>query len=169
MIVINTSFRRAPWADMLYACDYPWWEQYIEEVRSHFSGELCSQDERALALGVTHTPGEHKPGLGLNKIHFGGNSGYQAVNLAFLRGAHKIILLGYDMQRTNGMTHWHGDHPGNLSKHSPVESWVQRFKAMALDLKQRGIVVLNASRETALPWFPRESLERALSYEHSMG
>src|SRR5690349_21512799 len=36
VIAINTTFKLAPWADVLFACDLPWWNHYIEEVRKTF-------------------------------------------------------------------------------------------------------------------------------------
>lgn len=108
---------------------------------------------------MNHIRGEHKDGLGLDCIRYGGNSGYQAINLAFLFGAKRIILLGYDMQKTDGKSHWHGDHPGSLRKESALASWVQRFDSLASDLKYYGVEVLNASRETALKCFERVDID----------
>ena len=161
--MINTSYRLAPWADILYACDMEWWDKYVDDVKEKFQGEMCSQDVRAGKHGVTHTPGKRASGLGKRELHFGGNSGYQAVNLAFLRGAKRIVLLGYDMQQqVGGPSHWHGDHPAGLSKHSPLADWVRQFRALASDLKREGITVINASRETALECFLRQELGVAL-------
>lgn len=106
--------------------------------------------------------GENSPGLGRDKIHFGGNGGYQVINLAYLWGASRMVLLGYDMQRTGGASHWHGDHPRGLLKSSPYEQWIKRFGDLAADLWKEKINVVNASRETALQCFPRMPLEEAL-------
>jgi hypothetical protein len=92
-------------------------------------------------------------------IHGGGNSGYQAVNLAFLFGAAKIVLLGFDMK---GGSHWHGDHPGALNRGVPTRAFAKAFPALADDLKSEGVEVLNATRDTALECFPKIDLEDAL-------
>lgn len=163
--MINTSFKLAPWADYLYACDEAWWTKYHGEALKEFSGEFWTQDERARRLErMHHVHGERRSGLcrQKGKIHFGGNSGYQAINLAYHFGATRMILLGYDMQRTGGRSHWHGDHPSGLSRHSPLEDWVVQFRSLAADLKHDGIGVVNASRETALTCFERKDLEAAL-------
>lgn len=95
----------------------------------------------------------------------GGNSGFQAVNLAYLLGYTRIILLGYDMQLTGGQTHWHGDHDFEGAT-NPVKNtfkgWIPAFNKVAQELKSVGVEVINASRKTALECFPRVSLEEAL-------
>ena len=48
------------------------------------------------------------PGL----IHQGQNSGYQALNLAVLWGAAKVLLLGYDMTLQGLRVHFVGNHAG---------------------------------------------------------
>jgi hypothetical protein len=104
------------------------------------------------------------PGLGRNDvIHQGGNSGYQAINLAYLWGAATIILLGFDCGASpKGEAHWFGQHPPSLSQHQPYDMWRAKFPALARDLKQEGVRVINASRETALDCFERMTLEEAI-------
>lgn len=48
-IAINTTYRLAPWADLIYACDHCWWKFYIDEVRQHCSGEFWCYEEEAEA------------------------------------------------------------------------------------------------------------------------
>lgn len=165
VIVVNTSFKLAPWADYLYACDLEWWAQYHDEVRASFQGELWTQSDRAESIwGIHRVEGERRPGLctAPGKIHYGGNSGYQAMNLAYHFGASQMTLLGYDMQQTGGLSHWHGDHPSGLNKSSPLSDWVKQFRSLAEDLKLRGVRVWNASRSTALDCFDRVSLDAVL-------
>ena len=165
VVVINTTFKLAPWADYLYACDADWWQRYHEEAHAVFRGELWTQDEKAQSLlGMHRVRGARRPGLCTEPgtIHYGGNSGYQAMNLAFHFGASQMILLGYDMQQTGGKSHWHGDHPQGLSKSSPLADWVRQFRSLAEDLKTQGVRVWNASRQTALDCFVKAPLESAL-------
>lgn len=147
----------------MYACDGDWWDQHIREVKAGFKGELWTQDKRAsVDYGLLHIDGDNKPGLGRDQIHFGGNSGYQAINLAYLFGAVEIVLLGFDMQRTGGMSHWHGDHPAAINRDLPLNGFLKRFQPLAVDLEREGIKVINATRETALECFPKMNLEDAL-------
>ncbi len=114
-------------------------------------------------MNLRHIAGENAPGLGREKvIHTGGNGGYQAMNLVYLLGARKIILLGFDMQRTEGKSHWHGDHPGQLNRSSAYPTWIQNFNILARDLRDAGVDVVNATRATALHCFKQVNLEDAL-------
>lgn len=154
----------APWADLLYACDIAWWEKYIGEVCEKFTGEAWAYEPQAARYGIKIING-NPSGIGLGKnnlIHTGGNSGYQAINLVYLMGAKKIILLGFDMQRTKGQSHWHGDHPKELNRHSDFGNWRGRFVSLARDLKKEGVEVINATRESALDCFERKTVEEVL-------
>lgn len=164
VIVINTSFRLAPWADVLYACDLKWWEETSAEVRAETSADLWTQStEAARRFGLNLVKGRGGEGLGRDLIHLGGNSGYQVINLAYLWGARRIVLLGYDMQPTGGRSHWHGDHPWKAAGvKPPTRSWLPRFSKLAADLAAEGVEVINATRETALRCFPRADLEDVL-------
>lgn len=87
------------------------------------------------------------------------NSGYQAINLAYHFGAKEIYLLGFDMQRTNGLSHWHGDHPKGWANGGDYRDWINRMNELAIDLRREGVKVVNCSRETALECFDRSTID----------
>jgi hypothetical protein len=154
----------ALWADVLYACDGDWWDKYIGDVLLRFKGELWTQDVPASSkYGLNRIVGDKADGLGKDKVHYGANSGYQAINLAYLFGARKIIILGLDCKRgPNGESHHHGDHPSGLNKEMPIKTWLKNFPKLAEDLKIEGVEVINATRDTALECFNKVNLEEAL-------
>lgn len=164
VIAVNTTFRRAPWADVLYACDAPWWKLYIKEVRGCFDGQLWTQDEQAgQAHGINRVQSLCLPGLGkrAGTIHQGGNSGYQAINIAWQAGAARIILLGFDHHGTR----WHGPYTNGLPNPGShlMDMWLRDAAPMAADLSAAGIEVLNCSPGTALTCFPITNLSEALA------
>lgn len=165
VIAINTSFRRAPAATMLYACDTKWWDTYYEEVIRTVASQtlLFTQDKPAAQkyelgyIASAPTRGlSRKPGL----IHQGMSSGFQAINLAFLAGVRDFVLLGYDCKGT----HWHGDHPTPLKASLPHTRWIEHFATLARDLRDEGVRVINCSPDTAIPEsiFPRADLTTTL-------
>ena len=89
-----------------------------------------------------------------------GNSGAGAIALAMMGEAARVILLGYDCQKTGWQAHWHGDHPVGLGNAGSMPKWPEQFKRLAATLA--GVEVINCSRETALRAFPRGELESAL-------
>lgn len=166
--MVNDNYRRLPNADILYAADAKWWNYHIESVRDTFTGALYTQyrDEKELsqaeAHGIKAVQGVDKPGLGRGLLHFNGNSGAQAINLAYLKGAKRILLLGYDMQNTNGEYHWFGKHPQGLAN-TNYSSYQQRFTQLAAELEQQGVEVINCSRQTGLHQFKRMNIHEALT------
>lgn len=167
VLVVNDTYRRVPAADLLYACDGRWWRHNVEAVRaSGFAGELWTQDDGAArAYGLTRVRHLRRPGLTrtAGTVHGGGNSGYQAINLAYLLGARRLVLVGFDMQPTGGALHWFGRHPvPELDRRLPFAHWIGQFGDLARDLAREGVDVVNATRETALTQFRRATLAAAL-------
>jgi hypothetical protein len=146
----------------LYACDAKWWDEY----RPVFAGERWTVDVAGARLhGLNWIEGVNDPGLctRLERIHTGGNSGYQAIGLARNWGACRIVLLGFDMQATGSKAHWHADHPERIGNVGPYAQWRERFAKLAADLVDDGVEVLNATAKTALECFERRDLLAALN------
>lgn len=97
-------------------------------------------------------------------IGWGGNSGFQALNLAVQWGAARVVLVGYDMTLAHG-THWHGRHGAGL--HNPTDRSIARWRAVldgaAEQLAALGIDVVNTSAISALTRYRRASLEEAVA------
>lgn len=140
---------------------------HIDEVRDTFTGELFTQyrDEKeyqfAIEHGITPVMGVDRAGLGRDRLHFNGNSGAQAINLAYLHGATDIVLLGYDMQNTGGQYHWFGKHPQGLAN-TNYATYQGRFTQLARDLESAGVRVVNCSVETGLTQFQRAPLREVI-------
>lgn len=86
------------------------------------------------------------------------NSGHQAIQYAYHKGAARILLIGYDMQHTGGKRHWHADHGGGLSNAEGISGWVRCFTPLAKELALMGVQVVNCSETTALQCFERGAL-----------
>ncbi len=82
----------------------------------------------------------------------GGNSAFQAVNLAAQWGARRICLVGFDYRGS----HWHPDHPRGLRNptESQMSAWARNLDNMAPVLAGWGIEVLNLSPHSALKAYP---------------
>lgn len=169
VIVINTSWRLAPWADVLYACDGKWW-MLNKDVAKKFDGLKITQDRIALRHCPTVkliTCTRKQSNILMDKtgvIGWGGNGGFQAINLAAQFGAKKIVLVGYDMRLDKGI-HWHGKHSTGLNNPAQknVEGWRKALDRVAPQLAQLGILVINTSMDSALTAYPKMSLEEALA------
>lgn len=161
--VVNDNYRLAPWADLLYAADYRWWDHHDGVVG--FAGERWTQDERAAKeFGLNWVAGRDAAGFSFDRerIHYGRNSGFQCCNIAILRGAARILLLGFDMQAAGRRRHWFGDHPGELNRDSDYAGWVLRMNEAAQGAKDARVEIINCSRVSALTAYPRARLADCL-------
>lgn len=169
IVAINNTWELAPWAEVLYSCDRKWWDVNVA-ARSIFAGEKWTCDESAALLYdlrlVIGRPGCGYAPTGPILHHF--NSGAQAIQLAAQWGATRIVLLGFDHRNApDGRKHWHGDHASVELNMRP--NWRKHIAAMhvlAAGLREHGVEVLNASRETALDCWPRVDLEDLLPTLH---
>jgi hypothetical protein len=166
VITINDAYRLAPWADAMYATDAKWWHWH--EGVPGFTGPKWSMNHSAWNLHRARYPDvmllantgpdglEHRP-TGLKN---GRNSGYAAINLAYHYGAKRIVLLGYDMQRRGGKSHFFGEHPNN--QRSPYDMFRRRFQSIVKPLAKAGVEVINCSRNSVLECFPKADLRETL-------
>lgn len=161
VLAINNTVALAPFVDVLYSADFEWWRRCAP---AWFAGRRVGLAHDALPAGVEGIEHRAAAGLGRDRVHTGNNSGYQAINFAFLQGARRIVLLGYDMQHSGGRRHWHADHPVPLGNFGPgmPELCRPKFAGLARDLREEGIEVINASRATALDCFNRQPLAEIL-------
>lgn len=166
-IVVNEGYRLAPWADALYAADWGWW--HARRGLPEFAGMKMTEHKRAAEeWGLRRVEVlkqddriSFEPGV----IGSGGNSGFQALNLAVQWGARRIILVGYDATLDHGV-HWHGRHGEGLRNPTVnlVRRWRRALDGAAKVLRERGIEVINASPISALENYPKMSLEAALGH-----
>jgi len=168
VVVINSSWQLAPWADVLYACDFKWWDVHAGVPK--FKGLKISQDGPKFGKkypDVRHIHCDHGSDALLmakfGTIGWGGNSGFNSVNLVAQFGVAKMILVGFDMRMDKGL-HWHGKHAHNLN--NPTEKnlmrWCKAIDNAAPVLKSLGIQVFNTSPISKLNNYHKVSLEEAL-------
>ena len=156
---VNNAFELAPWAEYLYACDYEWWKYYKPE----FSGQKWTQNpDAAQEFGLNYIKGKPNKAFSTEQDHIatGGNSGFQALNLAVLHGHKRIILLGFDYK--NSGKHFFGEHPSPLNKHPDMKRWVQSMNKAAPIIKSLGVEVFNCNPHSAIECFPKKALIEVL-------
>ena len=154
-----------PDAPYHYACDASWWGVHYQAVKNGFKGNSYTINDLEhpsrnpdKKYDLIRMNSKYADGLGKRFIHYGtgggGNSGFQAVNLAHILGAKTILLLGFDMFGT----HYFGDHPPGLANSSPYSQFIKSFER----IDQTKIEIINCTRQTALECFPRKSLDDVL-------
>lgn len=167
VIAVNDSWRLCPDADVAYACDGAWWK--ARQGLASFQGLRLTHDAGACAL----FPGLRQVGIARGRDEIlasepgvlgdGGNSGFQAINLAVQCGARQLILVGFDMRLDRGI-HWHGKHGRGLNNPNGanVARWRCIIDGCAPQLAAMGVSVVNCSAVSMLEAFPKLPLEKVI-------
>ena len=174
----NLVFREVADLDVLFACNGPFWDYYLcadHGLREHAAEKWTSDREAAEKWGLRYIRGRSGRGLSTDpaKLHHGHSSGFQLLGLAYLMGAARIVLLGYDVryaadysasERAPGSTprHFFGEYPSAL-RHWPrvgivdgvLTGLVSLYESVAA---QGAVEVINCSPGSALECFPRRDV-----------
>ena len=170
VIAIKENVQLCPWADVVYGCDAAWWRNVdgLPDYRGLKVTATPRLHEKFPDVHLAQITDPSCDALMLSKpgvIGSGGNSGFQALNLAVQFGAARILLIGFDMSDANG-THWYGPAEGK-GRSNPGEwnfrRWRAAFGTASGQLKLAGVQVLNVSEQSALTCFPKLPLDQALA------
>lgn len=169
VIAIKENVDLCPWADVVYGCDAAWWKNKrgltdYSGLKVAFDTALrgCFRDINLIDVrGKVDRILLDEPGV----VGGGGNSGFQAVNLAAQFGASRILLVGFDLHDRSGL-HWYGRNVGQ-GRNNPNEDnfrrWRLAFEASADDFVKAGMDVVNASPISALKCFRRRGVAETLA------
>lgn len=169
VIAIKKNIELAPFADVVYGCDAPWWQsvQFLPSFKGlklAYDGAVCNNETGIQKVDI---PDPASLGLLFDKVGTvgaGGNSGFQALNLAMQFGACRIMLIGFDAHLRDG-EHWYGRN--NWMKASNpdaynVQKWVKALNLVAPVIAKRGVEVINASVCSDVHCFPKMKIDQAL-------
>lgn len=166
VVAIKKSFELVPFAEVVYGCDAPWWRsvQYLPKfcgLKLAYADVVCNEETGIRKVNIEDKLCDKLLFERTGFIGSGGNSGFQALNLAAQFGAEEILLVGFDMQGD----HWYGrnnwdqaSNPGSWN----FPRWVRAFDNAAPQLRERGIEVFNASSVSRIGCFPKMSVQAAL-------
>lgn len=161
----NDAYRAYRGLDLLYAADNKWWDVHEEEIQGLDIPEMLMPNETYSAKhGLTYVKGRGGAILSTDPsaINYASNSGFQLFNIAFLRGAKKIVLLGYDYGHKE-KAHFFGNHPQPLrNPPNKMESWAKAYPASLDILAKADVQVINCSPRSTLTCFPKMPVEQAL-------
>lgn len=163
-IAIKENIEICPWAEVVYGCDQAWWRNAMG--LPNYRGLKIAYKSAFSSVRTINVDGKSDRILTADPGHVGGggNSGFQALNLAIQFGAARILLLGFDMSDRHGV-HWFGRSQGD-GRSQPAEwnfkRWRIAFNVAACQMQGLGVQVLNASPLTSLTCFPKTTIEFAL-------
>ncbi|WP_458760541.1 hypothetical protein ACSVBT_07040 [Afipia sp. TerB] len=93
----------------------------------------------------------------------GGNSTFQALNLAIQFGARRILMVGVDMRLDRGI-HWHGRHGVGLNnpREENIVKWRRVLDGVAGAITKLGVDVVNCSPVSTLTAYPIVDFSEAI-------
>lgn len=144
VIVVNLAYRLIPEADVLYVGDSGFWTVYQDAkdfnglilVPKHCAGISCPSALPIVELSHMSDFVEGPVGcVGTG----GGNSGFQALNLAVQFKPRHLFLTGFDYR---GL-HWHEQHPSPLQNPNrrQFERWRGCFDRALVAIRAMGIPI----------------------------
>lgn len=168
VIAIKENFDLCPWADVVYGCDAPFWKN--RQGLPEFAGlKLAYVGARVQLPGVETIDIDRRadrllfdqPGV----LGSGGNSGFQALNLALQFGASSVALVGFDMN-DGGKLHWYGRNRG-AGRSNPTEANFKRWRAVfgvsVPQLSALGVAVVNCSPASSIGAFPKMTVSQLIA------
>lgn len=165
-IAINKAILSYPRADALYWTDSRVYGWYKKDIDSFKGLKYSIRNHSSYPADINILRKSNKFGLEEAKdaLCHGNNSGYAAINLAYLLGAKRIVLLGYDMHNDGKRSHYHEGYPVPATGDNIYrDQFVPGFEILADLLKQKKVEVYNASMTSSLRVWPKITFEQALS------
>lgn len=157
----------APWADVLYWADKFWCDGNNrcdprgDRLHEHVGKYKICRTTCAKTHGHDVKLIEHDRQADFSrdpKKIAGVDSGSNALNLAWLFGARRIILLGFDMRGKN----WDGRPRRQHHDNTYAQRFMPSLARMVTPLLESGTKVINCSPNTALACFPIKTLEEVV-------
>lgn len=167
VIAVKAAVDLCPYAEVVYGCDAAWWldRQGLPKYKGIklFHGSQAANrwpDMRKVEIDLKSDAMLVDKPLRLGN---GGNSGFQAMNLAIQFGAKDIILLGIDCNAADqhGSLHWYGRNKWNGANNpqgSNFKRWKDGFNAAKKSIDALHVDVVNCSEGSALNTFRKAPL-----------
>ena len=162
VIGVNTAFMDFDVVDVVYFGDGSFYDKYHMQLAGcklpkFTTADLVDPDIHNLRKLKGYGATGQKDSLVWN-----GNSGAAAINLAWHLGAERIILIGFDMKRVDGKTHYHNHYPKSEMKFA---LHLKCFKDIKEELP---IKVINTSLNSEINVFEKQSLASVLGLKEDV-
>lgn len=153
IILVNDAYKLLTerqlntWRVALFSVDPDWVQGHRRLLARHLGETYVAVDgypECSGIDGVVYLNRMHEAGLSDDPAYVctGGNSGYAAINLAYLKGARTIRLVGFDM------------HP---AENPMFAEWAPMFRSMVYQLRKKDVRVINHNLRSFITAFPKET------------
>lgn len=157
VIVANNAYKIFPKALVAHHADFVWWEWNALSFEETFNGKYRTTTGAGGTKNCYSTewcwlrkPKEEGLSKDVTAVH-GMHAGHQILNIAYLLGAKRIVLLGYDFNfGPSGETQWHTEHQRETNTSMWKEKMVPLFDSTLHTLSEDGVTVYNANPNSEL-------------------
>lgn len=170
---LSDSYRIVPYLDEFYSCDKMWWKHHIEnsylanghtilDYPARLWGNVTARSILEKYPHIHVVQGYSRGGFSPHRdsIHWGGNSGFQLLNLVYHMRVRRILLVGYNMGiPRNEPAHFFGAHPQGLPRTTNYRNFVKQYHK--IDPKIRSMIV-NCTHPSELDCFRVGDLQQEL-------
>lgn len=167
ILAVNDSHYHCYFPDAIFSLDQTWLEKNLDCIPDFGGPVFVAADDgnpRVECSNLTYLYRKYRAGLSDKSflsedpgvITNGMNSGYGALNFAYLKGAKLIYLLGFDFKDLAGQTHFHGGYAwhNRVNSNQLYPHWAKAFEDTILQLKAHNVQVFNCSPDSLLTVFP---------------
>jgi hypothetical protein len=169
VLAVKQAYHDLPFADTCFGLDLPWMAHHAVELADlalRMPLILAVPSDHAQCItGALYVRREVKcEGLSddLDWIEAGQNSGYGAVNLAYLKRAKRIVLFGYDYGGEHYCEERYVTRPkDHNARYMP--GWAANFRWMVKQLAAAGVDVVNASPLSRIDAFTKCTIDEGLA------
>lgn len=167
VIAVNNAYRLVPNALVLYWNDRKWYKWNRDDLGRHTGKYKVTRRNPSTYQGTSIRVLDFRPKSDWSEDPqsvAGVDSGLAALNLAYLMGARRIFLVGFDMQQTGGRNNWHGFHQrDDTTTARYTHTFIPGWQKAARELRRKGSpVVYNCGPVSALDCFERMDLSQAI-------
>ncbi|RVD44205.1 hypothetical protein EN742_02960 [Mesorhizobium sp. M4A.F.Ca.ET.020.02.1.1] len=176
-IVVNASFRLAPWAPIWFFTDGSFYEDYWDAIEA-WQGEIVTLSKAAkqdLGDRVHLLSAEGDPSLrlrefplaGYHSVAQGRTSGHTAVSVAVAHRPAHLGLVGFDMQVVDGREHHHDEYAGPRDLGVYASDYVPAFAGWNAAALRAGVKIWNCTPGSAVKEFEFADVDEVIACAHS--
>lgn len=173
VIGVNGAFQLGSWVSVCAFMDSAWFEEHERALLTRFAGLRITTNSDVKQISyvkhhVKYLAPERNKVYGISneagQCAQNGNSGAFAINVAHHLGVKRIYLFGFDMNITEGISHFHGEYqdvwtPQIINTHSRC------FSDIAKDAKRYGLEIYNVNPDSGIECFPKITLDEVIRSE----
>ena len=173
-IVVNASFRLAPWSPIWFFIDSSIYERYREEVKAWpqevvtmsrtAKRELNKRVKRVKGIGDPTSAAEIIfPSPGSPTIRQGRNSGQTAIGLGIAMGGTRCGLLGFDCRVVDGREHHHNEYDNYRDLDVYTRDFLPAYAGWNTAALAAGVEIFNCTPGSAITEFQFANVDDLLT------